>query len=145
MFAGSHFLGGAGIDRLAEGKPAWIKWPAVIGGGFLSHYVLDSVACYHAMTAQTWENAVLADVQIAAVASYLVSCALTREWKGIASGFWAWMSWDWERVFDVNWLLPRLMLRQLRGYPLLHLADQLSGVDEDAELDNIPSIPAQNT
>lgn len=97
MLAGTHILTGAAIYRLSEGKPWWIRWPAVIGGGFLSHYMLDSMASYHDMNAWFhWPMCGFVAIQAFAVGTILL------DWRALASGLWAWLSWDWERLAGVN-------------------------------------------
>ncbi len=96
MLAGTHILAGAAIYRLAEDKPAWVRWPCVIGGGFLSHYVLDSVASYHSIYAHNWYNVAYIAIQAFAVGTILL------DWRALLAGAWAWLSWDWERVAGVN-------------------------------------------
>ncbi len=109
MLAGTHILVGAAIYRLAENKPGWVKVPAVLFGGFASHYLLDSVASYHRL-GDNWYDLALTGVQIAAVTiTWLTGALEAKGWQIFAppmllSGLWAWLSWDWERVFRLTWL-----------------------------------------
>ncbi len=120
MLAGTHIVFGAAIYRLAESKPWWIRWPAVVAGGFGSHYLLDSITTYHSVYGSRfwpwdnhwwpWYNIALIAVQVLAVCMvWLIGALEGRSWSIIRptmllSGLWAWLSWDWERMFGVGWL-----------------------------------------
>ena len=102
---------GAAIYRLAEQKPLWLRIPLVITGGFVSHYILDSVASYHKSFPDTWYGGVLLLIQmIAVLILWFTSAAKVKHtWQMIMppellAGLWAWLSWDWERIVGSNWL-----------------------------------------
>lgn len=120
MLAGTHIVVGAGIYQLVERKPRWMRWVAVIAGGFFSHYVLDSMTTYHSVYGSRlwpwdnnwwpWHNVAYIDVQIVAVfAIWFIGALEARGWKRLLppmflSGLWAWLCWDGERIFGVTWL-----------------------------------------
>ena len=120
MLAGTHVVAGAWIYRVAEGKPWWVRWPAVVMGGFASHYFLDSIATYHSVYGTRlwpwdnhwwpWYNEAFISVQILAVcAVWIIGGVDGKGWRAIMpplllSGLWAWLCWDAERFFGVTWL-----------------------------------------
>ncbi len=111
MLAATHMMAGTAIYRLAEGKPWHLRWPAVIAGGFASHYILDSVASYHRLPGGSWITVGLVAVQVAAVWAlwYTSAVRAKRTWQIVVppellAGLWAWLSWDWERIVGWNHL-----------------------------------------
>ena len=121
MLAGSHILAGAAIYRLAEDKPWWVRWPAVVGGGFMSHFVLDSMTTYHMVygtKGMPWDNTWwpacnVAYILVQAFAVSILWGATAAEGKtkltmilppALLSGLWAWLCWDAEYFIGSHWL-----------------------------------------
>jgi hypothetical protein len=67
MLAGTHIVCGIAIYEATE-RLGWLRLPLVLGGGYVSHYLLDSAASYH----QSWPDSLvdvgLLWVQMACVA-----------------------------------------------------------------------------
>lgn len=120
MLGGTHIVVGGWIYRAAEGRPWWVRWPAVALGGFASHYFLDSIATYHSVYGTElwpwdnhwwpWYNVAFIIVQILAVcAVWSIGGFEGKGWKAVMppmllSGLWAWLSWDAERFMGSTWL-----------------------------------------
>ncbi len=120
MLAGTHIVVGACIYRVVEDRPWWLRWPAVVVGGFASHFFLDSIATYHSVYGTRlwpwdnhwwpWHNIAFIALQIAAVGAVWLFGALdAKGWRAVMppmllAGLWAWLCWDSERFFGSTWL-----------------------------------------
>jgi hypothetical protein len=88
----------------------WLKIPAVICGGYLSHYMLDSMSTYQRLRGDNWALIyTLIQVVAALVAWWVVAHQAKYRWDAICppamlSGLWAFGCWDWERALGKNYI-----------------------------------------
>lgn len=110
MLVGTHILAGVALWELSPRK-LWMKIPVVVGGGYLSHYVLDSMATYQRLRGDEWAF-IYSLIQALAVliAWWVVIHRAKHRWDSIfppamLSGLWAFLCWDYERVLlDKNYI-----------------------------------------
>ncbi len=111
MFLSTHVAAGAAVYLAVRDRRWYVKYPVVLLGGFISHYVLDSVISYHEMPLDTWWGLSLLAFQIVCLMAiwYTAADRAQIRWQvfwppEILSGLWAWLSWDWEWIFGIHWL-----------------------------------------
>ena len=75
MLAGTHILAGIAIWEFSPG-PWWARLPVAAVGGYVSHYILDSVASYH--RCDSWADVGLIWVQMACCAVVIGAMASRR-------------------------------------------------------------------
>ena len=78
MLAGTHILIGVLIWEMSPG-PWWVRVPLSVAGGYVSHYVLDSVATYHDCWPDSWVDVALVWVQMGCVAIAIAN--LVSKWR----------------------------------------------------------------
>lgn len=81
MLAGTHILIGVLIWEMSPG-PWWVRVPLSVAGGYVSHYVLDSVATYHDCWPDSWWDVGLVWVQMACVGVVIGTIAARRRERG---------------------------------------------------------------
>ena len=122
MWASSHVAVGVAIYEGVKDKPRWVKWPVVVVGGFISHWLLDSIGVYHDL-----------DTPFAKLIAALAGCCIallwwlsSRQYQGwqkilpppMISGAIAWLIWDYEWIFplgDNRWLHFELLSHTAAG------------------------------
>ena len=100
MLIATHFLFGTAIYKLSNGLPNWIRILLILVGGFVSHFMLDSLSVYHEFDPTTILGIELTIIQILAIGLMWFSTGKWLSWK-ILAGLWAFLCWDFE------WILPR--------------------------------------
>ena len=81
MLAGTHLLAGIAIWEFSPG-PWWVRVPVSLVGGYVSHYVLDSVSSYHQSWPDSWGDVALVWAQMACVAIVIAAIAARRRGDG---------------------------------------------------------------
>ena len=110
MWAASHVTIGAVIYESVEDEPRWLKWPLVVIGGFISHWLLDSVGVYHDLDELKWYNLlfilfnVIVIIGLWWLAARRYSSLLYKILPPhILAGLIAWFIWDLEWVMPSWW------------------------------------------
>lgn len=107
MWASSHVAVGIAIYEGVKDRPRWVKWPVVVAGGFISHWLLDSIPIYHDIDTPLAKSvAVTAGCCIALL--WWLSSRQYHGWQRILSpqmiaGAIAWLIWDYEWIFPLGW------------------------------------------
>ena len=107
MWASSHVAIGVAIYEGVKDKPRWVKWPTVAVGGFISHWLLDSIPIHHDLDTPFAKSvAVLTGCSIALL--WWLSSRKYQGWQRILpppmiAGAIAWLIWDYEWIFPLGW------------------------------------------
>ena len=110
MWAASHVTIGAVIYESVEDEPRWLKWPLVVIGGFVSHWLLDSVGVYHDLSDLRWYDVLFIFFNVVAIIGLWLLAG--RRFSGLyykilpphmLAGLLAWFMWDLEWVMPSWW------------------------------------------
>lgn len=125
MWLASHFASGVLLRDSLKGERKAIRWPLIVLGAFVFHWLFDSTNVAHILQQMAWwQQAIIISWNFLWLGTICYRCRRRKHWGYILAGLIGWLIWD------IEWLVPGLA----GGAGWIHQLKQFSKIPGQVQL-----------